>query len=477
MRFNFAVLILFIGMTVRPYAYADDAEAFIESLKDHYKHTMSINAFSLTHSYLGRSEPFQSWDFEAPTRYKAFKITDIDMEKQHYYQNVVHHYTGGLYFDEVHYQNDSESLRYERNGISLGKSAINQSLNSFNRYKNLTLMNLDFFAVRPLLKETDVAKNIDFKHDQASNSVTLVHRPSEQQTIEYVFANSPLRLTSVNNLSRKRIFLYEDYRTSNGYYFAHSLVKHYNGETIPSFITRIEKFEPIEEIEPNKLKLPSDFYRAKPYKAQPLSVSEIHESLFLITDSSTLSNMLFKVQGNSITVFGAPRSSEVSNRVIDTIQRQVPNKSIDSIFISHPYSDHISGILPFVERGVTILADAYTIKAMNAYPRFSDLIDKFKFRTLANKQIEDGVCFYVLESTRSKRQSFAYFAEAGIVFETDFLEVAMDNTVAKLLPSYSKQFIEFLKREKLKVNRIVGFHRNHNISPQIMDEAYNANTM
>lgn len=84
---------------------------------------------------------------------------------------------------------------------------------------------------------------------------------------------------------------------------------------------------------------------------------------------------------------------------------------------------------------------------------------------------------YVLENTRSKRQSFAFFEQEGIIFQTDFLEVAFDNTIAKILPSYSKRFIEFVRSENLKVNRIVGFHRNNDISPEVMNKSYQTNTM
>jgi len=229
LRLYFKTLFLIVGLIGFTFStYANEAKSLLSSLKSHYQSTSSIKAFSLTHSYLGRSDPYQSWDFQAPTRYKAFKITDIDTGKQHYYQNVVHHYTGGLYFDEVHFQNSEESLRYERNGISLGKSAIEQNLNSFNRYKNLTLMNVDFFAVRPLLAESAIDEKITYHQDEKAGTITLIHRPSEKQTMEYVFNAEPLRLVSINNKSRKRIYLYDDYRYSNGYYLAHSLVKIYN---------------------------------------------------------------------------------------------------------------------------------------------------------------------------------------------------------------------------------------------------------
>ncbi len=467
--------IFFLAIT--KLAYANEATLFINTLKTHYQNTSSIKAFSLTHSYLGRSNPFQSWDFQAPTRYKAFKITDIDINKQHYYQNVVHHFTGGLYFDEVHFQNSKESLRYERNGISLGKNVIEQSMNSFNRYKNLTLMNLDFFAIRPLIIESNIEDKIEFQQSSSSGQVTLIHRPSEKTTMEYIFNTEPLQLVKINNIHRKRIYLYDDYRYSNGYYFAHSLVKEYNGESIPSFITRIEKFEEIDRIESEKLMLPSGYSKFESGKSSALTTTSIAKSLYLVTDASAVRNILFRVNNNGITVFGAPSDSKSSNQIIDAVKQQFPDKEITAVFVTHPYSDHISGLLPYVEQGAKIYADAYTAKAIKAFPRFVDVIKKFNFEIITNGQVIDDVRFYVLENARSKRQSFAYFEQDGIIFQTDFLEVALDNTIAKILPSYSKRFIEFVRSEELKVNRIVGYHRNNNISQEVMNRSYRTNTM
>jgi len=476
-RKHITTIAISLFLAVTKLASANEATSLIHKLKAHYQNTSSIKAFSLTHSYLGQSDPFQSWDFEAPTRYKAFKVTDIDIEKQHYYQNVVHHYTGGLYFDEVHFQNSKESLRYERNGISLGKSAIQQNMDSFNRYKNLTLMNLDFFAIRPLVNEPNIKDNIEVQPSGTSGTIKVIHRPSAKTTMEYVFNTEPLQLVSIHNKSRNRIYIYDDYRHSNGYYFAHSLIKKYNGDTIPSFITRIEKFEEIEQIETEKLILPTSYSKIESDKSSTLKTASIAENLYLVTDDSALKNILFKVNNNGITVFGVSSSSKASKEAIDIIKQQFPDKEITAVFVTHPYSDHISGLIPYVEQGAKIYADAYTVKAIKAFPRFSDVIKKFNFETITNGQVIDDVRFYVLENSRSKRQSFAYFEQDGVIFQTDYLEVAFDNTIAKILPSYSKKFIEFVRSEELKVNRIVGYHRNNNISAEIMNLSYQTNAM
>lgn len=477
MRLNlFRYIIIVSCLLHTSFSSANETKQFIDLLKDNYTDTSKIKAFSLTHSYLGRSDPYQSWDYESPTRYKAFKITEIDFVKQNYYQNVVHFYTGGQYVDEVHFQNEGESFRYERNGFLFGKVAVPQNANSFNRYKNLTLMNLDFFAIRPLINEINIEEAIELKRGDA-NTITLVHRPNENDVMEYVFSISPLQLTSINNKRRNRIYLYSDYRQSNGYYFAHELIKKYNGDTIPSFITRIENFKELKQIDTNKLKLPSGYKKTTPVNTTPLSIKQIEKQTYLVTDDSNIYNTLVKIHQDKITVFGVGRNSASSKRVIDKILQRFPKLTIAAVYVTHPYSDHIAGLLPYVEQGAKIYADEYTVKAIQHFPQFLSEIERFEFETIKNGQVIDGVRYYVLESSRAKRQSFAYFEQSGLIFQTDFLEVPFDNTITKLLPSYSKRFIQFVKKEQIKVNRIVGFHRNNNISPEVMNKYYESTTM
>jgi len=460
-----------------PNVLSREVESFLTELKHHYQNTSSISAFSLTHRYFGRSDPYQSWDYKAASRYQAFKVTDIDLLKNHYFQNVVHNFTGNLYYDEVHFQNNSESLRYERNGITIGKRIIKQSLNSFERYKNLTLINVDFLAIRPLLEEKLVAKNIQLSKEPSSTKVTLIHKVADDIHMEYEFNKAPLRLLSINNKLRNRIYKYDDYQTSNGLTYARSLIKYYNGDKTPSFITRLENFEILEHIEPTKLQLPTGYGPIIPKSDKQLTTQKIASDLYLVTDASASRNTLFKVNEKDIMVFGAPRSNKLSAQTIKLISNTFPNKKITSVFITHPHSDHIAGLPAFVKQGATVYADAYTIEAIKDYERFSDNIENFKFKTLGNGDVIAGVRFHVLESSVSKRQSFAYFEDDGIIYQSDFLEVAFDNTIAKILPSYSKAFINFLRNNNIKFNRIVGHHKNNNISLEVVNKSYQAISM
>lgn len=468
-------MVLFTATTT--IASAGESEDFIDKLKSHYYKTSSITTFSLAYRYLGQSDAYQSWDYKAPSRYQAFKVTDIDLRKKHYAQNVVHHFTGGLLVDEVHFQNDKESLRYEKNGIFLGKRVSKQNMNSFERYKNLTLMNVDFFAVRPLFEEINVGTNIKIRQSKLSKETTLTHKTPDDKTMEYVFSNSPLRLLSINNKSRRRIYIYDDYKTSNGLTFAHSLVKYYNGDTVPSFITQTDSFTIIDKIEPTKLQLPDGYGPIISDSDTGLLSTEIAPDLYLISNASANRNTLFKVNGNEVMVFGAPVNRKRSEQTIELISEQFPQKKITSVYVTHPYSDHIAGLKAYAKLGAVIRADAYSIEAIKAYPRFKEDLDVFKFQTITDDELIDGVRFYVLENSRAKRQSFAYFESNGILYQSDFLEVPFDNTIPKILPSYTKTFIDFIRSKQLKIDRIVGHHRNNNISIDVINKLYDSNRM
>jgi len=472
---NYLLKLVFISIaiftTTVPTASAGEAEDFIAKLKIHYQKTQLITGFSMNHNYLylGHNASYSSWDYQAPNRYTAFKVTEFDLEKKHYFENVVHNYSGGRKLDEVHFKNNTDSFRYTKNGLPYGKRILRQELDDYEGFKDLILVNVDFFAVKPLLEQSNIGAAIKLHRDKVSGKTTLIHKPVDGKIVEYVFADSPLRLLSLNNKSMRRIYFYDDYKTSNGLTFARSIVQYTNGDMTPTFIKHIASLDIIEEIEPVKLKIPQGYGPIIPKRDRTLISNEIAPNLHLVTDSSAWRNSLFNVNGDEIMVFGAPISAELAEKTIKLITDQNPKKKITSVYVTHPHSDHIAGLSAYAKRGVTILADAYTIEAIKAYPPFADDIAMFNFKTIAHEQMIDGVQFYVLDNTHSKKQSFVHFKNSGIIYQADFLEVAFDDTTAKELPSYTKIFIDFVKRKQLKLNRIVGHHNNNNIPIEIMN--------
>ena len=466
-----------LSISVPLVVFAESSALFINKLKSHYQETTDIKAFSLTYRYLGKSDAYQSWDYQSPSRYKAYKTTEMDLINEHYFQHIVHHFTGGQLLDEVHFQNDTVSLRYEKNGQALGKRVNKQKMSSFGRYKNLIMMNVDFFAVRPLIEEPKPTENIKHHHIKMENKTRVTHFEGTTKEMHYVFGHNPIRLLSIHNTARKRRYIYDDYQTSKGITYARSLIKYYNGETIPSYINQLDDFEIIEQIEPQKFQLPSGFGPVIPKYDNALFSKAISPNLYIITSASNNRNILLKTRGDEITLFGAAGNRKHAAQIIKFVKEQFPTKNIAAVHVTHPYSDQISGLEAFVKLGAVIIADAYTVDGIKNYSRFSKNIANFNFDIIRNNDSIDGISFYVLENSRAKRQSFAYFEQEKLIFQTDFLAVPFDNTVTNVLPSYSKTFISFVKKHKLDVGRIVAHKHNNNISQETMNKYDNVSTM
>ena len=455
---------------------AGEAEKFVTKLKIHYQKTLPIAGFSMTHNYLylGHNASYTSWDYKAPNRYTAFKVTEFDLEKEHYFENVIHNYSGGRKHDEVHFQNDTESFRYAKNGVPYGKHIVRQSMDDYEGFKNLILVNVDFFAVRPLLEETNIATTIKLHQDKVSGKTTLIYKSANDEVAEYVFGDSPLRLLSLNNKSMRRVYFYDDYQTTNGITFARSIVQYTNGDMTPTFIKHIENIDIIDGIEPEKLQIPQGYGSEHPKSDGVLVSKEIAPGLYLVTDSSARRNSLFKINGDEIMVFGASGYTALAKKTIKLIGDKFPNKKINSVYVTHPHRSDIAGLKVYVDQGIKILADEYTITAIKAYPDFADDIDSFKFQTIASEQVIAGAHFYVLENQHSKRQSFVHFKDSEIIFQADFLHIAFDNTIAMVIPSYTRTFIDFVRHQQLKFTRIVGNYQNNNISVEVMNKTYDA---
>lgn len=451
----------------------EKTEKFIETLKTHYQQSPSLEVFSLNYHYLGRS-PFYAWDYQAPERYLAIRRVEIDLVKKQFVENDVHHFSGGRTFNRVQFQDDNRSLFYDKNGLALGKRIIKQSMDTYQELAGHIFINIDFMAVKSLLETPNLSKVVRFHQDKKTGHKSLIHTASDNNIIEYTFRNNPVQLASINNKSQQKKYVYDDYQTSNGITFARSIHKFFGGVAKPSFVHRIDSLNIIEEIEPSKFKVPEDFGPIIPQHDKSLTAKEIAANLFLITDLSASRNILFKVNNDEVMVFGAPVSQEFAEKTIETIEAKFPKKTISSVYVTHPHGDHIAGLWAYAKRGVTILADAYTLSAIKAYPYFSEDMAKFKFETITHEEEIEGADFYVLENSHSKRQSFAHFPESGIIYQADFLEVAFDNTIPKVIPSYTKTFIDFVRSKQLTINRIVGHHRNNNISVSVMNKTYNA---
>lgn len=472
--------LLFTGTQSRAESFdsvsvVSDSEAFLNKLKSHYESTRSIKKFSLNYHFLNkqyRSENY--WDYNVPNRVLSVRMVEVDMEKKHFYDNDILYTQGGQILDRAQFQNDTHSYYYERNGNHLGKRYYNQGLGNFDRFMSYNIMNIDFLAIRPLLDEENVKEKVMLRAGKQPNTIIATHSNKADQVIDYEFSESSLQLLSLHNVTREALYIYGDYQTTRGLTFARSVNKYYNGSTVPAYISFNDKFELIDEVDVSKLKLPEGYGPEIQRGDGVLTSTQIAENLYLVTDSAAWRNSLFKVSGEHITVFGGSGSPSLATKTIELIKSQFPHKRINRIHVTHPQQADMSGLLPYAELGAEIIADEYTVSVIKEHPKFANDIGKFKFRTIKNAQRIDGVDFYVLESLHAKRQSFVHFKDSGILFQADFLQIALDNTIPKVIPTYTRTFVDFIRAEKLNISRIVGNYRNNNISVEVMNKAYDA---
>lgn len=454
---------------------AGEAEDFINEVKKHYESTQSITAFSFSYHFLNKQyRDSDYWDYQAPNRGMSVRMVEVDLVKKHFYDNDILYSSGGLLNDRVLFQNDTHSYFYERNGNFLGKRIFNRGMGNFDRFISYNAMNIDFLAVRPLLEKANIEGAITLRHNKQLNLTVLTHKVSDDNIIDYKFSNSPLKLRSIYNKSRQALYVYDDYQTTRGITYARSVNKYYNGAKEPAYISFNDQFHIIDQVEPAKLKLPQG-YDAEIAQSDGVLVStEIAKNLYLVTDSSAWRNSLFKVNGNEIMVFGGSGYPELAQKIITLIKEQFPDKTISAVYVTHPHGSDIDGLTVYAKQGIKILADEYTISAIKAYPPFAGSIETFKFNPIKNEQIIKGAQFYVLENMHSKKQSFVHFKDSEIIFQADFINIAFDNTIAKVIPNYTRTFIDFIRAKQLNFSRIVSNYSNNDISVEVVNKTYDA---
>ena len=459
-----------------PTAIAGEAENYISQLKKHYQKTLPISAFSLNYHFLNTQyRGLNYWDFQFPNRHMSVRAIEIDLVKRHFFDNDVIYFSGGRLFDRVQFQNSQESYFYERSATILGKGILRRGMDNFDRIKRYVVMNTDFLAVRSLLAETNIKENITLQHNRKLKVTTLSHKISDDNVIDYQFSNNPLKLISINHRALGGFFVYSNYRTTRDITFAHTVHQYYDGAKEATYVSFIDNFNIIKNVEPEKLKLPEGYGPELPQGDGILISEEIAKNLYLVTDSSANRNGLFKVNGDNISLYGTSGNSQFAEKTIKLILNQFPNRTINSVYVTHPHANQIAGLKVYARHGISIIADQYTIDAIKAYPDFSDSITTFKFQKIEHEQTIDNTHFYILENMHSKRQSFAYFKDSGILFQADFLHIPFDNTIASVIPSYTRSFIDFVRSKQLNIKRIVGNHRNNNISVEVMNKIYDAN--
>lgn len=447
-------------------------ENFLKALASKYQSTNMIDNFTIDYQFKGASGA-QSYEHNKPTNSHNHKIVDVDVNNKNYFlYNIRSGFPGGFVFETKEFQKDMKRYRYDVNGVLYGKQvlALDPKFGFQNKLDEINEV-LDVFAIKSLLEGKMNGDMIQTKIDNMTKQAVIEQNSLRLGKLTYRFQLTPLKLVSLYNEKNGQLFTYSQHVHRNGFEYASRIAlkeSHYQSNIL------ITSFAKKMSIDAKKIAIPMGYGPIVKTTKKALKTEMIAKDLYLISNVRDR-YVAFKVDDTGIMVFGAPLSDAMSKKVIAHINKQFPMKKIKTVYITHHHSDHIGGLNAYAQKGVTILADKYSIAAIKAFPRFTDNIANFSFRAIEHKEMINGVRFYLPENSHAKGQSFAYFEQSKIIYEGDLLEVPFDNTIATYMSAVEKQFVEFVRKENLNIKRIIGHHRNGNISTEVMNAYYDAN--
>lgn len=457
------------------YAQKITKKNIVDKLKEKYEFMNSIEKYRVTYKFTSLN-PYQSHNYKHPedkvNGYGIYTI-EIDKAEKEYFTHDRSQFPGNFVFEFKHFKNSEKAVSYDVNGVIRGKILRPLNKSAFERQRKRAGEVLSFEMVNDLLNGHKKGDNLKITINKQNTFVTIVHTTLDKIINTYIFDIKSLMLKSLISTKDNSIIAFKNYIIKNEIEYAKDLIIYRNNKLNANI--SIENFEKTTGISASKFTIPQGY--VLPKKNQPTSseITSIAKNIYLINIANNSRFIVIKVIDNQIMVFGAPLSKNISNEVIGLIENKFPRKVIKYVFVSHPHSDHIDGLVPYAKKGVTIVADDYTIEAIKSYPNFKETIKLFKFKAIENKQNINGVRFYVLENDHSLKQSFAYFENEEIIYEGDFLEVPADNSIPSHISTVEKQFIEFVRKEKLNIKRIVQHHRNANVTAAIMNKYYDVN--
>lgn len=449
----------------------EDASLF-DRLKDHYAFADDIQRFALGYD-VAFTNPGQAFDYRNPQAARTYRITEIERDSGRYYEWDKTLWPGDFVFEFKEFGDGDAAFAYDANGVILGKRVLARGDNAFQLIWEQAEPMIGFLAVQPLFEAGE--DGLVTRLEKDGEEAVIEQLDGDGHKVIYRFSLSPIRLLSKEIEADNQILHYDRFVEGDGFAYASRILLTEAGRHRADY--NIKRMEAIDAIDAANLQLPTGYGPVIERGDSSLTIEEIASDLYLVTDATANRNVLVQHRGDGLTVFGAPSSDKRSEETIALINDRFPGIPVTHVYVTHAHIDHIRGLAPYVKLGATVLADAYTAEAIAATPALAGLAGRLRFRELRHGETVMGVRYYSPRNSHVKGQTFAYFPAARIIYEGDFLEIPHDNTIATHMADVERTFIEFVRAEGLQINRIVGHHRNNNISVDTMNALYDANTV
>ena len=151
---------------------------------------------------------------------------------------------------------------------------------------------------------------------------------------------------------------FSDYRDLDGLQVPHKLVRR-QGDLVAAQTT-LTSLEFGVSADPALFEKPDDATEGQPIALPPtgareLEVEELAEGVFLVPNAAPNYNAMFVVYDEGVLVLETPQTPAVSQAVIATIRKHLPDVPIRWAVPTHYHFDHSGGLYGYVREGITIV--------------------------------------------------------------------------------------------------------------------------
>lgn len=461
-------------------AAAQTPKEFLQKSLAAYGPWENLQSFSFAADRTGLN-PWQSYSFTDPKPSAQQWETTVDLAADRFRNRFVLSYPGGYVFDFVNIGKDTTRWFYDNNGSRNGRVLQKGGRNQFLAQKTQALQSLVYYALKAVAASGD-----SLQYAANGNEVVIKRLPKNGPATDYVFdaQTALLKRTERTAGGKQTQTFYDGYETINGLKVQSAVRQVTDGAVVNT--ERLKRFEPNVQTADALFVPPAGYTLQTPAAPPPLSATAVAKDVYHIAGVGGDRNVLFVALNDYVVLTEAPLNAETVKAVLDVVHKTVPGKPVRYVHLSHHHNDHTGGLLQLVAEGATILVTPPLETPMRAVVKGAlgnpqdDFAKNPKEPVFAFingvKVLEDGdhrVEFHAVPNSHADGLSFLYLPREGIIYQGDLLTVPEDGTVTPAI-AVTREFNEYLRKNKITYKRMIGHHSHSNITPALFAQLLSA---
>ncbi len=468
---NMKSSLLYLFLLISFSSSAQSAREYLQTAVHAYGPWQSVQTFSYgLEGY--RIAVAQGKTYKSGEKQHYFNTKTFDYSSNKAFEQNTNIFPGGWVFKFANMAIDTTFYSWDidqnRGGKILNKGGAAQAKQIYNFRNN----QIPYYRVQEINETTDSLVLLP-----KEGALTRIQRfPATGNPIVYTF-DTTNKLISVDAPASKQRLVFSDYVSVNGFT---------NSATVTLFIDdALATEEKIKNWNYNFTPAQNQFNIPEGYTQTvrgAISVSEIAKDVFLIDNIGGDRNVLFVNMDEYIVVIEAPLSSETSKDILKRIKETIPGKPVKYVFATHFHSDHTGGLRQYA------FEDAILLMAENTTAYVNDLLGgqqkddfgksgkKADIQTFRNmlelKDKNHHIIFYEVPNTHADGMALAYFPKEKIIYQGDLLSVPLDGSLPYSV-NVIQEMQDFIQKNKITYNRMVGHHGLNNITPEMVKQILN----